>query len=1077
MSDNKIKVVGYTKKITYDGNIEYRPYSPDLVGLQFTSPESTPTFTMGNFAITTNTDEKLSKIYNTSEFSNFISLENLNLTLQETQTLLKNNTETVLNLDKTKLTNYALFGSLTEFVRVSLENIIITWPASLFMYPITQTDTNLTVNGNTYDDYVYDYVSDTSTFKVNTNFIINSYGINYQTNGTIMDTYNASNDMRNLTVNYLSYVISINSTEYPVIGFSGSTNILNDFIYFTVKGNVFGSQTSNRISYHIKPNEGICEAFFNSLDKFESYLLSRQVTPPYTATFNFPTKSDSGLILYLDQTLTWPVSDGYNLDFDSTAYAEYVTQLVDIASNSDLYTSDLMNRFLVSESISDFDTTPMHLSPEDSDDTGQKVNKTLRIYGREFDEINEFINGISFANTVTYNKNDNTPDKYLKQLASVLGWDLISSTAENGLINNYLNINKSTYSGQTVGLSPAEADIELWRRLILNSPWIWKTKGARSSVEFLLRFIGAPNGLVKFNEYIYKANGPIDMVLFEKLLDANDLDTDLNAYPIDSEGYPLVPVSTDDLYYQSNGGWYRETGGSGSTVDINTGNNPHIGPYDAGFTFINQFNNLIPNFSATTLTSQTIHSSSDVLFLNNDYGTFDNSLTGSTITNVNLTDLNELNIYNRYSLSATVISDPNLAKLVNNCGCPIEGVDNIASLCVSKLDIIPPEYNSCGSYIQSYGKDVTDNILVFNMYQYNQDGSVFLDSGGTPITYQTNYVNSACCSSIGGTPYIYDTISNGIVVNTGFFCKDNSITQILANDKTGTPLSGNSGGVSIQNVLFNDTLNNGPATLNNVILTQVSTDNPKITLNVNTGAITALSGVTAGTYHVTYRICEKRNPSNCSTAVVTVPIVAGEIVYVDADYIVLTYQFIDGRDLDTRTRIVTPNIGQDANTKYVGWAKMSSFPDTSGWSLSATPANAIIDWAGDNQGVGFESVLIDLVKLRAAYPTEEVVVIDCRGFWYGVVGNSPANISAKFYKGGTMIKGGQTVVNGVATQTYQYYNPTATSVTTYNATGKVITANNTTANQVSGERITTFTFNFVTNIGIFNNNDTTTPTV
>jgi hypothetical protein len=33
--------------------------------------------------------------------------------------------------------------------------------------------------------------------------------------------------------------------------------------------------------------------------------------------------------------------------------------------------------------------------------------------------------------------------------------------------------------------------------------------------------------------------------------------------------------------------WYRETGGANST--ILTGNNPHVGSYDGGFKYINQF--------------------------------------------------------------------------------------------------------------------------------------------------------------------------------------------------------------------------------------------------------------------------------------------------------------------------------------------------------------------------------------------------------------------------------------------------------------------------------------------------------
>jgi hypothetical protein len=44
---------------------------------------------------------------------------------------------------------------------------------------------------------------------------------------------------------------------------------------------------------------------------------------------------------------------------------------------------------------------------------------------------------------------------------------------------------------------------------------IWKSKGTRKSIEFILKFIGAPIGLT-FNEYIYKGDGPIDIDLFKK---------------------------------------------------------------------------------------------------------------------------------------------------------------------------------------------------------------------------------------------------------------------------------------------------------------------------------------------------------------------------------------------------------------------------------------------------------------------------------------------------------------------------------------------------------------------------------
>jgi hypothetical protein len=62
-------------------------------------------------------------------------------------------------------------------------------------------------------------------------------------------------------------------------------------------------------------------------------------------------------------------------------------------------------------------------------------------------------------------------------------------------------LHQQKYLFWTVGLTAIEADTELWRRLI-KLTLIWKSKGTRKSIEFILKFIGAPIGLLTFNEYI-----------------------------------------------------------------------------------------------------------------------------------------------------------------------------------------------------------------------------------------------------------------------------------------------------------------------------------------------------------------------------------------------------------------------------------------------------------------------------------------------------------------------------------------------------------------------------------------------
>jgi hypothetical protein len=759
MANKTIKVPGYVKKTVYNGNIEYRNYSPDLVGLQLTSEGGTPLFTMGNFNITTNLEPKSDKLFITKQFSEFVTLDGLNLTVSQSETLLNNNAIVFLNIDKSKLSYYATFGSLTEFIRVGLENIIMTWPASIFMRPIKGLSNGEQIIGNTYEDYSYNSLTNTSTFKVPTNFINNLYNINYLTNGDISGTFNESNTLRNMVTNYDSYALLIDNVEYDVIEFTGSTDTVNEFIYFKIKDNPF-TATSDNISYHIKPKAIVCDDFFNGLDEFEYYLLNRQSYPAYTATFKYPLRTDFGVLLFTETTITWPTSDGYNLDYSTSTYEDYATTLFNLANDSDLINSNIMTRFLVSEAITGFDTLPYYLSDEDQDTSGGKVNKLLNIYGTSYDQINRYIEGLSFANTVTYDKLDNTPDVYLKNIARVMGWELVESVISNNLLTDYIQTTKSSFSGQSQSLTPVEADIELWRRIILNTPWLWKSKGTRKGIEFLLRFIGTPNGLITFNEYVYKVDKPIDVNLFTTLLELNGLDTDIANYPIDNDGYPRFFDDTDDMYFQGNGLWYRETSGPKSTLDITSGNNPHVGPYDGGFKYFNQLRSLIPDFTPVTITSSTVTTITQDLFTNYNTGEI-TDYNGDTY--VDLTDDNGLDLSGLYINKVEIINDPKPTIVETNCGCPVDSNDESLSICLEKKDIVVVE-KEC-SFVS---KEVLNSgFYVFTAYSTDNLGN------NTTSTYETFFTSKKCCtgSQLNGVS-MYNDINPppGYIINSGYMC-------------------------------------------------------------------------------------------------------------------------------------------------------------------------------------------------------------------------------------------------------------------------------------------------------------------
>lgn len=215
-----------------------------------------------------------------------------------------------------------------------------------------------------------------------------------------------------------------------------------------------------------------------------------------------------------------------------------------------------------------------------------------------------------------------------------------------------------------------------------------------------------------------------------------------------------------------------------------------------------------------------------------------------------------------------------------------------------------------------------------------------------------------------------------------------------------------------------------------------------------------------GSYSVTATVAKDDNYDTATSAPFAFAIEQAFVF--DADYMLLTYQFLDGRDLDTRTRVVTPNIGQTSQPTYVGWGVNSRWPAT------GTP---ILDWGGDNTGTGFESVLINVAELKTQYPGATTLLVDLRAFWFGQQGFQPVNVAAKLWKGGTPIKQGP---NG--NPAFSFTNPTAIATLEIQSVGDTVTLVTQQATS-SGERVATLTYNLVNNTGSFSTNDTTTPSV
>lgn len=136
-----------------------------------------------------------------------------------------------------------------------------------------------------------------------------------------------------------------------------------------------------------------------------------------------------------------------------------------------------------------------------------------------------------------------------------------------------------------------------------------------------------------------------------------------------------------------------------------------------------------------------------------------------------------------------------------------------------------------------------------------------------------------------GTPAGTYTINYQICENNNpANCATASVTIVVdpaaiaaTNDNAG-PVNGANGAPNIVNVLTNDILNDlAPTPADTVLTVTTPASNPGVALDPATGNVSVAPGVPAGTYTITYQLCERLNPANCATAQVTVVVAAPAI--------------------------------------------------------------------------------------------------------------------------------------------------------------------------------------------------------
>lgn len=578
------KVVKY--KVPSQAASGAQTFSDNLVGTQITDGSSQLTNT--NFIIDRATPEKDSKSFSTAPFSDFLTLDTLK---EETNAPKTNTSKTTTDVIKFRPSRSdagrSLFGSLKERLNISISRIIGKFPASLLADSTTVTRTS----NYTAENISYDTTTKTTQFDSQQSVYYNPFEIVLaKPNSNV--AIETDNEIRNFYSSYKNYVLIYSGVSYNITNYTEPTFDNNFVLTLEVDGNLFSGNTEVNVDFVIKPNDSIVEEFFKNLDDLEELLLNRESNPIYTASFKVPRDSfDNSATDLIGVNATWPVSrDGWNPQIVGIEYDQYVQKLYDLSDEIDDYKSNLIVRFLTSPQLFEFDT-------ED-----KRAESVFQLYGQSFDSVKKYIDNIAFMRHVSYDGINNIPDMLLKNLSQNLGFDTVNLFDEKSLNDILYTRQDSNYLGVPVGKNLIESEYEFYRRILINLAQLYKSKGTRKALEFFLKFLGAPEPMIKIDEYVYDITSvPSEATTLVTVGDVTDLKVNFDLYnyingvettpvitgmtmsgstflyyntgvttgtttltrtdyPIDENGIPKSATSSDgSVFFQQGSGWYDIT--------------------------------------------------------------------------------------------------------------------------------------------------------------------------------------------------------------------------------------------------------------------------------------------------------------------------------------------------------------------------------------------------------------------------------------------------------------------------------------------------------------------------------------
>ncbi len=224
--------------------------------------------------------------------------------------------------------------------------------------------------------------------------------------------------------------------------------------------------------------------------------------------------------------------------------------------------------------------------------------------------------------------------------------------------------------------------------------------------------------------------------------------------------------------------------------------------------------------------------------------------------------------------------------------------------------------NASGAYV-TYAATATDNCSTPTLSYSPASGDFF--------AVGTHTVTVTAVDAVGNTA----TCTFDVTVN-------NMPIDAVNDDYTSTPINGAHGGTTPV-VLTNDLLNNAAVSISDINLTLLNNGGIAGLSFDAYGALIVPAGTWEGDYTVSYRICEKANPSNCDDATVIIRIARG---------LKLTAYTYCNNDVPYVHYKVVPNFTPDANPVTITWFNGNMTPVVAQTITAGMPLEGDMLWPG-----------------------------------------------------------------------------------------------------------------------------------